>query len=136
MIAVLHWAPQAGTETGTGKAIDSWVAAAASDEVRIKVLSCNQPDSPVSGDPYYRGFGLGAAALRQAFRDALSSVDVVHLHGAFDPSLSRVLRLAIREKRSRRRSGRDLSIVLTPHGALSDYVFAKGHLKKALYWNL
>ena len=136
MTAVLHWAPQAGTETGTGKAIDSWVAAAASEEVSIKVLSFNQPDSPASGNPSYQGHGMDAAALRQVFRDALSTVDVVHLHGAFDPSLSRVLRLAVREKRSRRRSGRDLSIVLTPHGALSDYVFAKGHLKKALYWNL
>lgn len=136
MIAVLHWAPQAGTETGTGKAIASWVAAAASDEVRVKVLSFHQPDSFVAGNLSYQGHGMDAAALRQVFRDELSTVDVVHFHGGFDPSLSRVLRLAVREKRARRRGGRRLSIVLTPHGALSDYVFAKGHLKKALYWNV
>jgi glycosyltransferase involved in cell wall biosynthesis len=136
MTAVLHWAPQAGTETGTGKAIASWVAAAASEEVRVKVLSFHQPDSSVPENLSYLGHGMDAAALRQVFRDELATVDVVHLHGAFDPSLSRVLRLAVREKHARRRSGRGLSIVLTPHGALSDYVFAKGRLKKALYWRL
>lgn len=133
---ILHWAPQSGTETGTGKAIDAWCVATANGETRVIVVSQNQPPSAEAQNLIFLGGPIRMVELRSVFSMALRTADIVHVHGAFDPGLSRVLLSAIREKLLRKLRGGSLSIVLTPHGALSDYVFAKNPGKKALYWNL
>jgi glycosyltransferase involved in cell wall biosynthesis len=135
--SVLHWAPQSGTETGTGKAIEAWTAAAASAGATVYVVSQNRtPKAVPSGGVSYLGGKLGRRELLGIFRRQLREVDVVHLHGAFDPTLSIIFFLVGMEKLRRTIRGRRLIAVLTPHGALSDYVFQKNRRQKALYWHL
>lgn len=134
--SALHWAPQSGTETGTGKAIDAWTEASAAGAT-IHVVSQNRsPRVGTCGEISYLGGALGRWELLSIFRRHLREVDVVHLHGAFDTTLSFIFFLVGMEKLLRRMRGKRLTAVLTPHGALSDYVFQKKRIQKALYWHL
>ena len=135
--SILHWAPQSGTETGTGKAIDAWTEASASAGAVVHVVSQNRPAKDgAPGEISYLGGKLSRRELLSIFRRQLRTVDVVHLHGAFDPTLSIILVLVGMEKLRRSIRGQRLSAVLTPHGALADYVFQKNPTQKALYWHL
>lgn len=134
--SALHWAPQSGTETGTGKAIDAWTEASAAGAT-VHVVSQNRPPRVgARGETSYLGGQLGRRELLSIFRRQLRKVDVVHLHGAFDPTLSIIFFLVGMEKLRRSIRGQRLIAVLTPHGALSDYVFQKNRRQKALYWHL
>lgn len=134
---MLHWAPQSGTQTGTGKAIDAWTEATASAGALVHVVSQNRPAGEgAAGEVSYLGGQLGRCKLLSIFRRQLKKVDVVHLHGAFDPTLSTILFAVIVEKFMRAIRGQRLVAVLTPHGALSNFVFRKNRWQKALYWNL
>jgi glycosyltransferase involved in cell wall biosynthesis len=136
-LSVLHWAPQSGTETGTGKAIDAWTKSSAAAGAAVHVVSQNhQPKSGISGEISYLGGQLSRWKLMGIFRRKMREVDVVHLHGAFDPTLSIILFLVALEKLKRTMMGRRLITFLTPHGALSDYVFKKNPGQKALYWHM
>ena len=136
-IPVLHWAPQSGTETGTGKAIDAWTAATAASGATVRVVSQNHlPGAGVPGTICYFGGKLGRWKLLGILRRQLREVAVLHLHGAFDPGLSLVLLVVALEKLRRRLQRQKLVAVVTPHGALSDYVFQKNRHRKALYWHL
>lgn len=135
--SVLHWAPQSGTETGTGKAIDAWTEASAAAGATVHVVSQNRSaEAGAPGEVSYLGGQLGRWELLDIFRRQLREVDVVHLHGAFDPTLSIIFFIVGIEKLRRILYGQGLIAVLTPHGALSDYVFQKNRRQKALYWHL
>ena len=138
-LSVLHWAPQSGTETGTGKAIDAWTEASASAGATVHVVSQNRLEGPgagARGEVFYLGGKLDRRELLGIFHRQLREVDVVHLHGAFDPTLSIIFFLVGMEKLRRTIRGQRLIAVLTPHGALSDYVFQKNRSQKAVYWYL
>jgi glycosyltransferase involved in cell wall biosynthesis len=136
-LSVLHWAPQSGTETGTGKAIDAWTTAAAATGATVHVVSQNRPPKAgSSGEVSYLGGQIGRRESLGIFRRQLKESDVVHLHGAFDPTLSIIWLIIGMEKRRRAIRGQELIAVLTPHGALADYVFQKNRRQKALYWHL
>ena len=136
-LSVLHWAPQSGTETGTGKAIDAWTEASASAGAQVHVVSQNRPPKAgASGEVSYLGGQLGRWQLLGIFCRKMREVDAVHLHGAFDPTLSMIFFIIGMEKIGRAIRGQRLSTLLTPHGALSDYVFQKNRRQKALYWYL
>lgn len=135
-IHIVHWAPQSGTETGTGRAIDTWSQASSNTKIKISVVSQNKVSSSEGENPRFIGGKVHMSALRSIFRGALQTADAVHLHGAFDPTLSFILALAILEKIKRKILGKRLVIILTPHGALSNYVFSKKPVQKYLYWNI
>lgn len=135
--SVLHWAPQSGTATGTGKAIDAWTKSAALAGATLYVISQNQPSRAGSpGNVSYLGDGLGRWTLLIKFRSQIRTVDVVHLHGAFDPTLSLILLFVGIEKLRRAFTRNRLNAVLTPHGALAHFVFQKNRARKRLYWHL
>jgi glycosyltransferase involved in cell wall biosynthesis len=135
--SVLHWAPQSGTETGTGKAIDAWTTSCAAAGAAVHVVSQNhQPKSGNADEVSYLGGQLNRWKLLGIFCRKMKEVEAVHLHGAFDPTLSIILFIVALEKFKRAIMGRRLITFLTPHGALSDYVFKKNPSQKALYWHM
>lgn len=134
-IAVLHWAPQCGTETGTGKAIDAWIAASASSGVRVCVITPHKLGRAFGQEGVeHIGGNKGRVGQLICFMRGLRRTDVVHLHGGFDPTLTLVILITFLLKLIRILANRDLPLILTPHGALSDLVFAKGEFKKNIYW--
>jgi glycosyltransferase involved in cell wall biosynthesis len=133
---IMHWAPQSGTQTGTGKAIDTWAEATAATGASVTVVGHNL--SAFENSPSIVSHIGGTESIRKLlkiFRKGIKNVNIVHLHGAFDPILSVVLLIAGIEKIRRFFNGTRLIVVLTPHGALSDFVFKKNRFRKAMYWH-
>ncbi len=135
-IHIVHWAPQSGSETGTGRAIDTWAVASSDANTKISVVGLNKVSLGEGENPCFIGGKVRMPKLRKIFRDIFHDADAVHLHGCFDPSLSYVLVLVIFEKIKRKLHHKNLEIILTPHGTLSDYVFSYNPVKKFIYWNL
>lgn len=134
-VKILHWAPQFGSETGTGKAIEGWLQASSSSGLDVTVVSEPRASAPSVVNPGFRVLSARGLAKKLAvfWREARST-NVVHLHGAFDFKLSVVYLLLLFEKGRRIFTGQALRIVMTPHGALSQQVFSRSVLKKRIYW--
>ena len=133
---ILHWAPQYGSETGTGKAIMGWLEASAAVGLDVAVVSSpHGTEATGSGSGFKVLCDPGLAKRLALFWREARSTDVVHLHGAFDLKLSAVYVVLAGEKLRRLFTGEPLMIALTPHGALSLQVFSRSVLKKRLYWN-
>lgn len=135
-VKILHWAPQYGSETGTGKAIKEWLQASSASGLDVTVVSEPRAAEPSVVNPGFRVLSARGLARKLAvfWREARST-NVVHLHGAFDFRLSVVYLLLLFEMGRRIFTGPPLRIVMTPHGALSQQVFSRSVLKKRLYWS-
>lgn len=133
---IVYWAPQFGSETGTGKAIDGWLQAISSRGLNCTVVS--KPHSsklpPRSSKINVRS-DQGIFSRLRIFGQEIKTANVVHLHGAFDLKLCAVHAIITLEKIWRMFTGEPLHIVMTPHGALSGHVFSTKVHRKWLYWN-
>ncbi|MES2659812.1 MAG: glycosyltransferase [Verrucomicrobiota bacterium] len=131
---IVHWAPQYGSETGTGKAIQGWLRA-----LSARGLDCTVISRPLKIPPSPNLRILSSSGLWKRlnlFGQEIKTAHVVHLHGAFDLKLCAVHLIIALEKIWRMATGQPLHIVITPHGALSPHVFSTNVRKKRIYWNL
>jgi glycosyltransferase involved in cell wall biosynthesis len=132
--------PQYGTETGTGQALNRWTESLARAGMKQRVLASASGDrkAQVAGvDVRLTAAPIAVRGLYTQIRDAVTECAVIHFHGAFSPSLSFVVAMAlfVRWRRSRGAAvDGGLKLFLTPHGALSKHVFSTERLKKFLYW--
>ncbi|MEO5917130.1 MAG: glycosyltransferase [Luteolibacter sp.] len=130
---ILHWAPQFGTETGTGKAIQGWLRALSSRGLSCTVISLPLEIQPEPNLKVLQGPGLWTRL--RLFGEEIKTANIVHLHGAFDIKLCAVHLIIALEKIWRMTTGEPLHIVITPHGALSSHVFSTKTHRKTIYWN-
>lgn len=133
---VVHWAPQFGSETGTGIAIDGWLEAVSSRGLNCTVISlpCPALTNKQNSKVNVRS-ARGIINRLITFEHEIKTANVVHLHGAFDLKLCAVHAIIALEKTWRMFTGEPLHIVMTPHGALSEHVFSTNVRRKWLYWN-
>ncbi len=133
---IVHWAPQFGSETGTGKAIAGWL-----DALSSRGRDCTVVSPPVTAEFRETCPRIQVRSHRSPFQrlrilgQEIKTSHIVHLHGAFDLKLCAAHAVIALEKMWRMFTGQPLHIVMTPHGALADHVFTTRPHLKWLYMN-